>query len=134
MHGEALVSHVTAGFGERLAASLIDLIVVAAPSFLIGVILPGDGLAFFVWAAVWAAYSVYFWTTSGATIGKMALRLKVVYAESGELIDGATAVRRYAGYWLSALPLFLGFLWVLWDPRHEAWHDKIAHTRVVFNR
>jgi uncharacterized RDD family membrane protein YckC len=31
----------------------------------------------------------------------------------------------------SALPLGLGFAWAAWDPRGQAWHDRIAGTVVV---
>ena len=32
---------------------------------------------------------------------------------------------------LSLIPLGLGFWWMLWDPRRQTWHDKIAGTIVV---
>ncbi len=32
---------------------------------------------------------------------------------------------------VSALPLYLGFLWVIWDPHKQAWHDKIFRTYVL---
>jgi uncharacterized RDD family membrane protein YckC len=25
----------------------------------------------------------------------------------------------------------LGFLWMLWDPNKQTWHDKVAQTYVV---
>ena len=27
---------------------------------------------------------------------------------------------------------YLGFLWIIWDSRKQAWHDKIMKTYVVF--
>lgn len=121
----------TAGFPERLVAIIIDVIILAIPNFIIGLILPGQVLDFFVSVAIGVGYAVYFWTSSGQTIGKMIMGLKVVHGESGELLDPGTAVLRYVGYYVSAIPLFLGFLWVLWDPNKEGFHDKIAKTRVV---
>src|SRR5207249_7158788 len=41
------------------------------------------------------------------------------------------ALVRYLGYFVSSAPALLGFLWVILDSRHEAWHDKLAGTRVV---
>ena len=32
---------------------------------------------------------------------------------------------------LSSLPLFLGFLWIVFDSRKQGWHDKLAGTVVV---
>jgi hypothetical protein len=33
---------------------------------------------------------------------------------------------------LSLAPFGLGFLWVLGEDRRRAWHDKIAHTYVLY--
>lgn len=33
--------------------------------------------------------------------------------------------------WLILVGATLGFLWVLWDPQKQAWHDKLARTLVV---
>jgi len=38
---------------------------------------------------------------------------------------------RYLGYYLSMLPLFLGFIWVGIDRRKQGFHDKIAGTVVI---
>jgi uncharacterized RDD family membrane protein YckC len=32
---------------------------------------------------------------------------------------------------LSALPCFLGFFWMLWEPRKQTWHDMVANSLVV---
>jgi uncharacterized RDD family membrane protein YckC len=31
----------------------------------------------------------------------------------------------------SLLAFGLGFLWMLWDPKKQTWHDKAARTSVV---
>ncbi|MBX3651771.1 MAG: RDD family protein [Burkholderiales bacterium] len=36
-------------------------------------------------------------------------------------------------YIASALPLFLGFIWVGIDKRKQGWHDKLAGTVVIRN-
>jgi uncharacterized RDD family membrane protein YckC len=119
-----------AGFGVRLVASFIDGIVLLIPQLIIRLLLgPGlGGLAGFV---IGVAYAVYFWTSSGATPGKMVMNLRVVSAETGGLIDPGTAILRYVGYIVSAIPFALGYLWVIWDPEKQAWHDKIAKTQVI---
>jgi uncharacterized RDD family membrane protein YckC len=38
---------------------------------------------------------------------------------------------RYLGYFVSALPLGLGFFWVAWDKRKQGFHDKLAKTVVI---
>ncbi|HEY7544858.1 MAG TPA: RDD family protein, partial [Blastocatellia bacterium] len=55
-------------------------------------------------------------------------------------VDGTPFTRKHAalrhllGYPLSMAALFLGFLWMLWDPRQQGWHDKLARTIVVMCR
>ncbi len=38
---------------------------------------------------------------------------------------------KYLGYYLSAIPLLLGFVWVAFDKRKQGFHDKLAGTFVV---
>lgn len=121
---------VSADFGRRLVAWLIDAVIVGVPTFILMAILP----LMLVWLVALAggvAYQVYFWTSTGQTIGKKAMGLKVVNAETGALLDTGGAVMRYVGYMVSAIPIYLGFLWVIWDPQHDGWHDKIAKTKVI---
>ncbi len=76
-------------------------------------------------------YYTFFWTLVGFTPGKAFLGLKVV-RRSGAKLSFGRALLRFFSYWISAIPLFLGFLWVLWDPNRQGWHDKIAGTQVLY--
>jgi uncharacterized RDD family membrane protein YckC len=76
-------------------------------------------------------YYTFFWTLVGFTPGKAILGLKVVRRNGAKLSFGRSLVRFFS-YWISAIPLFLGFFWVLWDRNHRAWHDKIAGTQVLY--
>ena len=71
------------------------------------------------------------WARLGATPGKFLLGLKVVDAKSGGPPAWRQAALRAAGYVLSALPLYAGFLWALADREGRALHDRLARTRVV---
>jgi uncharacterized RDD family membrane protein YckC len=119
------------GFGERLVAYLIDAVIMFVIGFVIGLVIASPGLNFAVGLIIGVAYFIGFWTTSGQTPGKMVMKIQVIDAETGQVPDPGKALIRYIGYIISAIPLALGFLWVLWDPNREAWHDKIAKTRVV---
>jgi uncharacterized RDD family membrane protein YckC len=77
------------------------------------------------------AYCVLFWVLIGQTPGKMLMGVRVVRLDAQPLTVG-TALVRYLCLWLSALPLGLGFLWVLADDRRQAWHDKVASTCVIY--
>jgi len=122
-------SAVSVGFGERFVAYLIDFVILAVIDVVLIVALGpvGGRLLSFV---VNLAYLVGFWTAQGATPGKMVLGLRVV-KQDGSPLDGSAAALRYVGYIVSGLAIGLGFLWIIWDPQHEGWHDKIAKTRVI---
>jgi uncharacterized RDD family membrane protein YckC len=76
------------------------------------------------------AYFSYFHGYQGQTIGKMVCRLRVVSIE-GEIISYQRAFLRWAGYLISYVFFFLGFLWIAFDRNHQGWHDKIARTYVI---
>ena len=45
--------------------------------------------------------------------------------------DRTLGIGRYFARWLSAIPLLLGYFWMLWDPKKQTWHDKLVSTIVV---
>jgi uncharacterized RDD family membrane protein YckC len=55
----------------------------------------------------------------------------VADVDSGTPIGLGRGVGRYLFKFISAIVCLLGFLWVLWDPRKQAWHDKVARSVVV---
>lgn len=78
-----------------------------------------------------AAAVLVFWVTRQATPGKMAIGASIVDADSGKRPTTPQFIGRYLAYYVSAIPLFLGFLWVAIDVRKQGWHDKLAGTVVV---
>ncbi len=75
-------------------------------------------------------YNILMLKYYGATLGKMALRLRVVSKE-GELDWVTVILRETVGKFVSAIILGIGYLMVVWDPRKQALHDKIAGTYVT---
>ncbi len=61
----------------------------------------------------------------------MLVHARIVDAATDADADTGQLVLRYLGYYVSAIPFGLGFLWVAFDPRKQGWHDKIARTVVV---
>jgi len=117
-----------AGFWIRLAAAIIDGLILMAVGLLLGGLLKNNRL---VSTLIGAFYSMYFWVKQdGMTPGKRALKLKVVRTD-GKPIDWMTAGLRYVGYIVSAIPLFAGFIWIAFDKDKQGFHDKIAGTYVV---
>jgi len=73
-----------------------------------------------------------FWIWKQATPGKMAVHSVIVDAATGGKPTTKQWIIRYIGYFVSAIPFCLGFLWVAFDKRKQGWHDKMAGTVVVF--
>jgi uncharacterized RDD family membrane protein YckC len=126
-----------AGFWRRVAAALIDMLLLS----LLFVILLGPGyasapLGSLLWLtenALTMGITVAFWMRYFGTPGKLLMGCQVVDAESAKPVKLSQAVLRYLGYYISALPLGLGFLWIVWDKRKQGFHDKIANTVVLYN-
>lgn len=95
---------------------------------------PNQLASVFASIAVGIAYFFIFWVHyDGATPGKKLLGIKII-RENGEKITYPVAIIRYIGFLLSSATIFffgLGFLWVIWDKKKQALHDKIAGTLVV---
>ena len=68
---------------------------------------------------------------SGATVGKKALGIQVVDKDGGGPIGTGRGVGRYFARILSGLVCYLGYLWMLWDPEKQCWHDKLVNCYVV---
>jgi len=77
--------------------------------------------------------TVVFWVKLFGTPGKLLMGCQVVDAASGEPVSVRQGVLRYLGYYVSVLPLGLGFFWIAWDRRKQGFHDKIANTVVLHN-
>ncbi|MDX1931058.1 MAG: RDD family protein [Capsulimonadales bacterium] len=91
------------------------------------------GPAFFIlWSlllVVGTVYGAVVTSMTGQTFGKQLLGV-IVLTKGGHIVDVRSSVLRALMAVVSALPLGLGFLWLLWDKQGETWHDKVAGTRV----
>lgn len=70
----------------------------------------------------------------GQTAGMRILGIFIVRVDGRPFTMKQAALRHLVGYPLSMASFFLGFLWMLWDPRQQGWHDKLAHTIVVVSK
>jgi uncharacterized RDD family membrane protein YckC len=71
------------------------------------------------------------WAVWGTSPGKRALHLRIVDADTGEPMTVRQAGLRTLGYLLSFATCGAGFLWVLFNQRKQALHDRIANTVVI---
>jgi uncharacterized RDD family membrane protein YckC len=137
-------SYEYAGFWIRVAASLIDTLLFSIVIY--PIIFMVYGAEYFTQndpAVVYSPLSIFlsyilpivviltFWKKSQATPGKMLLSLKILDAETGSVVPMPRLVVRYVGYFVSAIVLLLGYIWVGFDAKKQGWHDKMAGTVVV---
>jgi len=137
-------TQVYAGFWIRVAATLVDTLLIVAVTYPFLLIIYGSayfddertgfiaGPADFAisWLAP-AVATVLFWIVRQAQPGKMLVKARVVDAKSGGAPTAGQSIGRYFAYFVSALPLCAGFFWIAFDARKQGWHDKLAGTLVV---
>ena len=122
--GETLSSFPRATFLRRLGALLLDLFLVTAITLAFFEIHPGRSFVLLL------VYRVALWSWKATTVGGIICGLRVVRTDGNPLAFTDALVRGLASV-LSAVAAGLGWLWILWDPERQAWHDKIARTVVV---
>jgi uncharacterized RDD family membrane protein YckC len=78
-------------------------------------------------------YLLYFWAgfAFGQTIGGRAAGCRVVEMWMLSRPGWGRGLVRAAASLLSWPLFFAGWLWAIWDPAHQTWHDKIAGTYVL---
>jgi uncharacterized RDD family membrane protein YckC len=119
-----------AGFGRRLVAALADMVVLSVLTIPLGAF--ALGLRLLLQLLAHAAYFVILeGGRSGQTLGKRVAGIRVADARNGGPIGSGRALVRHVGRYVSGLALGLGYLSMLWDPREQTWHDKMANAVVV---
>lgn len=117
-----------AGFWIRLAAALLDFLIIGISTAMLDSIFNFRGTGFIFFAI--AAYCVVMWKTKGTTIGGVICGLKVVRLDDRPIDWGVAIVRALTAF-LSFCVAGLGFIWVAFDDEKQSWHDKVAGTTIV---
>lgn len=104
-----------------LVASLVGGL---RPQWLVGMLL---GLG---WILIAGGYFVLFWSTTGQTPGMRLFRLRV--HSRGAVPSVGRSIVRMVGLVLAIVPLFLGFVPVLFDERRRGLPDFLAGTVVEY--
>ena len=111
-----LASVLPFAFGQEGKLSLTAALVVGTLGFLLG-----------------GGILVAFWALVGQTPGMRFLSIKLDHRGTDE-IGVRRAIARLFGVLLSLGAAGLGFLAILVSPTRRGWHDRIAGTRVVYDR
>jgi uncharacterized RDD family membrane protein YckC len=136
----------------RLAAAIIDVVVLAAIDFVIslsfvnwhrlthpkqGELISPEQYKLNLIALIIGFF--YFWLLTyrwhGQTVGKRLLGIRVVRAHDGGPISNTQALLRALVYAIAGNICgcfgVLDVIWILWDPRKQCLHDKAGKTVVI---
>jgi uncharacterized RDD family membrane protein YckC len=100
--------------GAPLSGSLIWVMATVMLTFLVG----------------GTIYCVACSATSGQTLGKMSVGIKIIRTDSSPL-DIRSAILRFLGTVLCVATLGVGFILIAFDSHKQGLHDRIADTYVV---
>jgi uncharacterized RDD family membrane protein YckC len=134
-----------AGFWIRFVAKFLDGLILGVPFMVIYLLVlipqmrsgPANRFSFLplilqlCFIFIQMAYQVFFLGKYGATLGKMACKIKVVTAD-GRRIGYGRATGRFFSEILSGMICYIGYLMVAFDGQKRALHDHICNTRVVY--
>ena len=137
-----------AGFWTRFAAVFLDGLILGAVNFVIGLVAgltasqavgaePTGAIVMqlilvFVQLAIGVTYEAVMIGKYGATLGKMACKIRVVTADGGTVSYGR-AFGRYFAKLLSGFTCLIGYIIAAFDEQKRTLHDHICNTRVVLN-
>ncbi|TAK73576.1 MAG: RDD family protein [Dehalococcoidia bacterium] len=119
---------------RRTGGFVIDFVIKAiVMQMLVALVLGSTEVTFelLVAAQIWGrGYDAIFFA-QGWTPGSRLMRMRIVRLQDGGAPGMRWGTMRAAGSVISETVLLLGYVWMLWDPRRQTWHDKLAGTVVV---
>lgn len=78
-------------------------------------------------------YEFFFWVKFDTTPGKWLFATKMVDADTLKSPKPKQYVKRFLYYFVSTIPVYLGFFAISWSPRKQAWHDRLSNIVVIVN-
>ena len=136
------------GFWIRVAATFIDGIVISIAQYavyipVILIVVRSSGSSENPWPllvaqivlalfsmVLTAGYEIWMVGRHGATLGKMACRLRVVAPDGGRISYARATGRHFAKY-ISYFTMYIGFIIAGFDKEKRGLHDMICNTRIV---
>ena len=115
-----------AGFWSRLAAGIIDLIILIVVGFILSFIF-GPLIIILDILISWLYFVVLQSSKKRSTFGMRACGIKIHDEQLGRL-SFWRLTGRYFVTWVSAIFLFIGFIMIAFHPRKQGLHDIIART------
>jgi uncharacterized RDD family membrane protein YckC len=120
-------------WATRVGAYLIDIAPIVVLVF-IGVILHNVAIALIIDLAClgWTAYNRWYQGgTTGQSLGKKTLGMKLISESTGQPIGPLMAFVRDICHFVDSVICYVGYLFPLWDAKRQTLADKIMSTVVV---
>jgi len=117
------------GFWIRVLAALIDGVVVGFVIVPVATVSLGFAPLVTI-VAYWLYFALMESSARQASLGKMALNLRVTDLEGRRISFERASIRHFAQY-LSGLILCIGYIMVGFTPKKQGLHDMIAGTLVI---
>jgi uncharacterized RDD family membrane protein YckC len=76
-------------------------------------------------------YNAYLNGSTGQSIGKKVVGLKLISEATGQPIGGGMGIVRYFAHFIDSLICYVGWLFPLWDAKRQTIADKILKTVVI---
>jgi uncharacterized RDD family membrane protein YckC len=116
---------------QRVGAYLIDI----APIIILEIIFSRVTVVFYIVLLLglgWTIYNRWYQAgTTGQSLGKKVLNLRLVSEQTGEPIGPLMAFVRDICHIVDSIICYIGYLFPLWDSKRQTIADKIVKTVVV---
>src|SRR2546429_4768024 len=122
------------GVGPRFLAVLIDTIIIGVVAGILSAIFRNSGLSGGITGLLTLAYFIVMEATQGATLGKMALGLRVVKTDGSPITWTDTLIRNLLRIIDGLFVYLVGAIFVWTSPLKQRLGDRAAHTVVIKRR
>src|SRR6266699_3284276 len=122
------------GVGPRFLAVLIDTIIIGVVAGILSAIFRNSGLSGGVTGLLTLAYFIVMEATQGATLGKMALGLRVVKTDGSPITWTDSLIRNLLRIIDGLFVYLVGAIFIWTSPLKQRLGDRAAHTVVVKRR
>ncbi|OCC07112.1 RDD family protein [Streptomyces sp. PTY087I2] len=127
-----------AHWGLRFGGLIVDGLVMMVPYIFViiggavgdsfGAILSIVGFLALIGVAIWQLYQE---GTTGQTVGKKAVGIRLLREADGRPLGFGMAFVRRLAHFLDSLACYIGWLWPLWDEKKQTFADKVCSSVVV---
>ncbi|MFF3992408.1 RDD family protein [Streptomyces cyaneofuscatus] len=128
-----------AHWGLRAGGLIIDGLIIGAPYLVLAGIggAMGDSVGgFIVLIGFLLMIGLSFWQlyqegTTGQTIGKKAVGIRLLREADGRPLGFGMAFVRRLAHFLDSIACYIGWLWPLWDEKKQTFADKVCSSVVI---